>query len=110
MVTPDTTRRTKIVATIGPASAAIIPELVEAGVDAVRLNFSHGTQAEHAEIATLLADAGVDMLLLESMNTIGEMRIALSAARSTGSRHSPTIQTRTPSICARSPGSRRSIR
>jgi len=41
-------------------------------------------QAEHDEIARLLADAGVDMLLLESMNTIAEMRIALSAGRQTG--------------------------
>ena len=50
-------RRTKIVATIGPASVQRIPELVEAGVDAVRLNFSHGTQAEHAENARLVREA-----------------------------------------------------
>ena len=36
-------RRTKIVATLGPASAGRIEELVAAGMDAVRLNFSHGT-------------------------------------------------------------------
>jgi S-methylmethionine-dependent homocysteine/selenocysteine methylase len=41
-------------------------------------------QVEHAEIARLLADAGVDLLLLESMNTVCEARLALSAARSTG--------------------------
>jgi pyruvate kinase len=42
-------RRTKIVATIGPASNAgdTLARLVEAGMDAVRLNFSHGSQAEH---------------------------------------------------------------
>ena len=42
-------RRTKIVATVGPVSStrAAVLELVEAGVDAFRLNFSHGTQAEH---------------------------------------------------------------
>jgi S-methylmethionine-dependent homocysteine/selenocysteine methylase len=39
---------------------------------------------EHAEIARLLADAGVDLLLLESMNTLCEARIAISAARLTG--------------------------
>ena len=44
-------RRTKIVATLGPASAGRIEELVAAGMDAVRLNFSHGTHAEHAEMA-----------------------------------------------------------
>ena len=38
-------RRTKIVATIGPASGSseMIRALAEAGMDAVRLNFSHGT-------------------------------------------------------------------
>jgi pyruvate kinase len=43
-------RRTKIVCTIGPASSSpqIIQQLIEAGMDVARLNFSHGTQAEHA--------------------------------------------------------------
>ena len=45
----DHDRRTKIVATIGPASnsESTLGRLVEAGMDAVRLNFSHGTHAEH---------------------------------------------------------------
>lgn len=43
-------RRTKIVCTIGPASdgADALERLVLAGMDVARLNFSHGTQAEHA--------------------------------------------------------------
>ena len=43
-------RRTKIVATIGPASDSpeLLRALVEAGIDAARLNFSHGTAEEHA--------------------------------------------------------------
>ena len=43
-------RRTKIVATIGPVSSTpdAVRALVDAGVDAIRLNFSHGTQADHA--------------------------------------------------------------
>ena len=43
-------RHTKIIATIGPASREprILDELIAAGVDIVRLNFSHGTQADHA--------------------------------------------------------------
>ena len=43
-------RKAKIVATIGPASQddAILERLIQAGMDVARLNFSHGTQAEHA--------------------------------------------------------------
>jgi len=45
-------RRTKIVATIGPSSET--PErlraLVAAGMNAARLNFSHGTHEEHAQV------------------------------------------------------------
>jgi len=44
-------RHTKIIATIGPASRSdeIIEQLIHAGVDVCRLNFSHGTQDAHAE-------------------------------------------------------------
>ncbi|HET7570411.1 MAG TPA: pyruvate kinase [Gammaproteobacteria bacterium] len=43
-------RRTKILATLGPASDAphVLESMIRAGVDAVRLNFSHGTAEEHA--------------------------------------------------------------
>ncbi|HYB93643.1 MAG TPA: pyruvate kinase [Vicinamibacterales bacterium] len=41
-------RHTKIVATLGPASKDPAP-LIAAGVDVFRLNFSHGTHADHAE-------------------------------------------------------------
>jgi len=46
-------RRTKIVATIGPATASpeMVVALARAGMDAARLNFSHGSHAEHAERA-----------------------------------------------------------
>lgn len=42
-------RRTKIVATLGPATDApgALDEVIRAGVDVVRLNFSHGTHEEH---------------------------------------------------------------
>ena len=44
------TRRTKIVATLGPATdpAAALADLVAAGVDLVRVNFSHGSFDDHA--------------------------------------------------------------
>jgi pyruvate kinase len=52
-------RRTKIVATIGPASRE--PEtllaMVEAGMDVARLNYSHGTLDEHAETIRRVRDA-----------------------------------------------------
>ena len=47
----DLKRRTKIVATIGPAtqSEEIITDLIKAGVTTFRLNFSHGDHKDHAE-------------------------------------------------------------
>ncbi|NNC92581.1 MAG: pyruvate kinase [Acidimicrobiia bacterium] len=44
-------RKTKIIATLGPAVASpdAISELVEAGMDVARLNFSHGTHADHEQ-------------------------------------------------------------
>lgn len=49
-------RATKIVATIGPASsdALILKQMLEAGVDVVRLNFSHGKKQDHLERAELV--------------------------------------------------------
>jgi pyruvate kinase len=53
------TRRTKIVATIGPASndPETLVRMVEAGMDVARLNFSHGNAEQHAEIARRVRDA-----------------------------------------------------
>jgi pyruvate kinase len=44
-------RKAKIVCTIGPASCspAILSRLIENGMNAARLNFSHGTHDSHAE-------------------------------------------------------------
>jgi pyruvate kinase len=51
-------RRTKIVATIGPVSSThdVVRSLVDAGVDAFRLNLSHGTQEEHAARASVVRE------------------------------------------------------
>ena len=54
-----TMRRTKIVATIGPASRepATLLAMVNAGMDVARLNYSHGTLAEHEETVRRVRDA-----------------------------------------------------
>jgi pyruvate kinase len=55
-------RRTKIVATIGPASSSpdVVAELVAAGMDGARLNFSHGTHEEHAKRAQVVREVQED--------------------------------------------------
>ena len=52
-------RRTKIVCTIGPASSTVeqLDRLAAAGMDVARLNFSHGTHAEHAEVIQRIREA-----------------------------------------------------
>jgi pyruvate kinase len=52
-------RATKIVATLGPASSdpALLEQMIRAGVNVVRLNFSHGTAQDHIDRATLVREA-----------------------------------------------------
>lgn len=54
-------RHTKIVATLGPASSdiATLERLVQSGVDVVRLNFSHGTAADHIQRAAQIREAAL---------------------------------------------------
>ena len=51
-------RSTKIVATLGPASSdpTTLERMIRAGVDVVRLNFSHGTAADHEARAALVKE------------------------------------------------------
>jgi pyruvate kinase len=66
-------KRTKIVATIGPASRspAILRSLVDAGLNVARLNFSHGTHAEHgatiADLRRVASDTGVPLAILQDL-------------------------------------------
>ncbi len=55
-------RRTKIVATLGPATESdeAIDALIKAGVDVVRLNFSHGTPDEHRQRAEKIRRIGLE--------------------------------------------------
>ena len=66
-------RHAKIVATVGPASASpkMLRQLFLAGVDTFRLNFSHGTQTDHAgvhaAIRTLEAEVGRPIGILQDL-------------------------------------------
>src|SRR5262245_63697491 len=60
MLSPVLIRRAKIVCTIGPAcdDQATLENLIRAGMDVARLNFSHGSHEEHARrFATVRAAA-----------------------------------------------------
>ena len=54
-------RKTKIVATLGPSSLDKIKELIERGVNVFRLNFSHGTQEQHAETVKLIREISKEL-------------------------------------------------
>jgi pyruvate kinase len=56
-------RNTKIVATLGPACSApeVLARMLAAGVDVVRLNFSHGRASDHIERARLVRDLARDL-------------------------------------------------
>src|SRR5512133_1877854 len=55
--------RTKIVCTLGPASSSreTIRALVEAGLNVARINFSHGTHAQHADVITSVREVAAEL-------------------------------------------------
>ena len=55
--------KTKIVCTVGPASESkeMLTKLVKAGMNVMRLNFSHGTHEEHAEKITTLLEINKEL-------------------------------------------------
>jgi len=48
--------QTKIVATLGPASEPVIGEMIDAGLSVARINFSHGTAADHRRRVSLVRE------------------------------------------------------
>jgi pyruvate kinase len=63
MSLPTNHRRTKIVATIGPATqdAAVLRSLIEAGATTLRLNFSHGTHDDHQRSIRLIRQLSFEL-------------------------------------------------
>lgn len=69
-------RKTKIVCTIGPSSRSEqkLTNLIESGMDIVRLNFSHGKKKEHAEVINRVKSISKDIAVM--MDTQGpEIRL-----------------------------------
>ncbi|WP_306641510.1 pyruvate kinase [Sanyastnella coralliicola] len=56
-------KRTKVVATIGPASSPkdVLKQMVQEGVDVVRLNFSHGAHEVHNEVIKTIREIDVEL-------------------------------------------------
>lgn len=83
-------KRTKIVATIGPASnsAETIRSLIMAGVNVFRLNFSHGEQEEHAKVIQCIrqanAEIGAGVAILQDLQgpkiRVGELEAPFEVA------------------------------
>lgn len=63
MRSPDSLRRTKIVATIGPATSHpdVLRSLIEAGANTLRLNFSHGTHEDHHRSIRLIRQVSFEL-------------------------------------------------
>ncbi len=99
-------RRTAIVATLGPASNSPerIRQLLEAGVDVVRLNFSHATPEEHARTFRVVREMeralGRSVAVLQDLAgpkvRVGKLRggtVALQSGRSVTITSTPTVGT-----------------
>ena len=82
-------RRTRIICTLGPASStrATLRALIAAGMDIARVNFSHGTEAEHREtvedVRAVAAQMGRHIALLQDLQgpKIRTGRLAVSPVR-----------------------------
>ncbi|WP_019506919.1 pyruvate kinase [Pleurocapsa sp. PCC 7319] len=63
MRSPTNPRRTKIVATVGPATLKpeILRQLIKAGATTLRINFSHGTQQDHQKAIRLIRQTAFEL-------------------------------------------------
>ena len=63
MPSPNNSRRTKIVATVGPATLKpdTLRQLIKAGATTLRINFSHGTQQDHQKAIRLIRQTAFEL-------------------------------------------------
>ena len=83
-------RKAKIVCTIGPASdgAGVLDQLIQSGMNAARLNFSHGTHASHGQAITVVRESadrqGVAVAIIQDLQgpriRVGDIDGALELA------------------------------
>src|SRR5215468_5289077 len=67
-------RRAKIVCTLGPASLKpeVLEELLNSGMDVARLNFSHGSQDQHAQTLAMLRTASLKVR--KAVGVLGDLQ------------------------------------
>ena len=66
MVSLKKIRKSKIVCTLGPAtnSKEMLEKLIKAGMNVARLNFSHGTHEQHAELYNIIRETSAEVAIL----------------------------------------------
>ena len=106
-------RRTKIIATVGPASwdPAVLERLIEAGVDVFRLNFSHADRERHAgtteaireaagrvgrEVAVLGDLPGPKMRIGALRDDVAELETGMHVKLTPATSRAPTARSRSP--------------
>ncbi len=74
MTTDLTYNKTKIIATIGPATSDkdTLRKLIESGMDVVRINFSHGTLEQHLKVVTNVKQLNLEMN--RSISILGDLQ------------------------------------
>ncbi len=96
-------KRTKIIATIGPASStpAVIARLIRAGMDAARLNFSHGERKDHVRRIKLIraeaAKTGKQIAIIQDLQG-PKLRVGLMQNDAVTLRHGDPITVTTRKI------------
>ena len=73
-------KRTKILATVGPASESeeVLAKLFEAGLDAARCNFSHGTADDHRKRVKLIREGSPSLPVSRQFFVLGNYGIIFS--------------------------------